>query len=373
MPSLRILIVPDKFKGTLTARQAGAAIAAGWSAVRPMDHITELPMADGGDGFGEILGDLLNARRRVCDTVDAAGRTRAADWWFEPQTRIAVIEAAEVNGLAQLAPAKFHPFALDTRGLGALLRDVAGSKPQSVYVGLGGSATNDGGFGLARSLGWKFWNATGNAICAWTELDQLVSIDAPTSPLKFDALTIAVDAKNPLLGPDGATMVYGPQKGLLAAELPHAERCLSRLAEVVDGKSSERLSLELGAGAAGGLGFGLRAFCGGVMQSGGELFAQLSGLEQRIEAADWVITAEGALDAQSLMGKGVSVVAGLASRRGKPCLCLAGSIALAEGALPWPNFRAYSIVPGIASIEASTAHAAECLRRLAAQVASNMR
>ena len=156
----RILIVPDKFKGTLTAHAAAQAIAQGWREVHPADALELLPMSDGGDGFGEVLAGLLSVTARTVDTVDAAGRPCAAARWWDAAQRTAIIESARVVGLALLPPRQFHPFALDTSGLGALLRAVLTEGASRCLVGIGGSATNDGGFGLARAVGWRFLDAT---------------------------------------------------------------------------------------------------------------------------------------------------------------------------------------------------------------------
>ena len=368
--TFRVLVVPDKFKGTLTARQAAMAIARGWLEVRPADAIETLPMADGGDGFGEILGQLLNAQPRTCATVDAAGRSRVAAWWFEPESKSAVIETAEVNGLSLFPRGQFHPFQLDTFGLGALLREAERAGATRVIAGVGGSATNDGGFGVARALGFRFRDASGAELRSWTELERLERIDAPMQSLAFESLTVAVDVANPLLGANGATVVYGPQKGLLISDLPKAEACLLRLAEVVRAERGEDFALEPASGAAGGLGFGLRAFCGGTFASGGEIFATLSRLDERIRAADLVITAEGRFDEQTLMGKGVGVVADAAARAGKACYCLAGAVQIDAAHVRWPRFRAFPIVPEVADLADATANADECLSRLAAHVAA---
>lgn len=366
---LRILIVPDKFKGTLSAPQAAEAIAQGWSAARPQDRLETLPMSDGGDGFGEILGSLLHAQRRTCRTVDAAGRPRTAEWWWQPATGEAVVETAQVNGLAWLPPGRFSPFQLDTFGLGAVLHAAHMARAHRLVLGLGGSATNDGGFGLARALGWTFRTENGAVLCQWTGLDRLAAVIPPPQPLDLPPMLVAVDVANPLLGPSGATRVYGPQKGLRPDELDKAENCLRSLAEGMRALTGRAAEDEPGAGAAGGLGFGLTVFAGGELQSGAALFASLAGLEERIRQVDRVITAEGALDAQSFMGKGVGLVANLAARAGKPCLCLAGSIAPDLRPAPDGGFQAFAIVPGITTPDAAKAQAAKCLRRLAAQAA----
>ena len=366
---MRILIVPDKFKGTLSAPQAAEAIAQGWAAARPRDPLETLPMSDGGDGFGDILGALLRAQRRTCPTVDAAGRPRTAEWWWSPSTGEAVIETAQVIGLALLPPGRYPPFQLDTFGLGALLRAARKARARRLLLGLGGSATNDGGFGLARALGWTFRAKDGSVLRQWTGLDRLAAVIPPPRPLDLPPLRIAVDVANPLLGPSGATRVYGPQKGLRPDELEKAENGLRGLAEGMRALAGRAAEDEPGAGAAGGLGYGLKVFAGGEFRSGAALFASLAGLEDRIRRADLVITAEGMLDAQSFMGKGVGLVANLAARAGKPCFCLAGSIAPDLRPAPDAGFQAFAIVPGIAAWSAAQAQAAECLRRLAAQAA----
>ena len=366
---LRVLIVPDKFKGTLSALQAAESIAEGWRAVRPNDYVEQLPMSDGGDGYGAVLGHILEAERRTCATVTSAGESCDAQWWYAPHTGTAIVETAQVIGLATLPAGKYHPFELDTFGIGAVFQDVARSGARLLYVGLGGSSTNDGGFGLARALGWRFW-AGNNEVLRWTALDELTHVTAPSHPLSFESLIIAVDVSNPLLGIKGASRIYGPQKGLREeSDMLKAEACLQRLAEVVASQFGQNMAVLEGAGAAGGLGFGLKAFCAGKFESGGEIFSALSGLENRIQNADVVITAEGALDAQSLMGKGVGLIAEKTARAGKRCICLAGAVRINAADLPGSNFQAYAIVPDIAGLEESMAHTGDCLQRLASSVA----
>src|SRR5580658_1595116 len=167
--SCRILIVPDKFKGSLTARQAANAIARGWRKARPKDFLELLPMSDGGDGFGEVLSGLLGASRRSVMTLDAAHRPLRCVWgWAKTQT--AIIESAKVNGLAMLAGKGFHPFQLDTFGLGKVLRAAWSAGARECVMGVGGSGTNDGGFGLARALGWRFFSGAGLELEEWWQL-----------------------------------------------------------------------------------------------------------------------------------------------------------------------------------------------------------
>ncbi len=333
---LKILIAPDKFKGTLSARAAAGAIARGWRKARPQDALDLLPMSDGGDGFGEILGALLHAGSQTVRTVDAAHRPCRSRWWWEPDSRTALVESANVIGLAMLPPGKFHPFELDTFGLGAVLRAASASGARRCLIGIGGSATNDGGFGLARALGWEFLDGDGHSIRQWTGLQKLRRIVAPKRRRWFRELIVAVDVRNPLPGARGATRVYGPQKGLRPRDFVLAEGCLRRLAEVfarqfgvpASAGSADRLKAELqtqpGAGAAGGLGFGLLAFAGARLAPGFDLLARFATLDERLRAANVVITGEGRIDASTFMGKGAGQIARRCRQLKIPCLGLAG-------------------------------------------------
>jgi glycerate 2-kinase len=322
---MKLLVLPDKFKGTLTAQQAAYAIARGWGAVRPHDELDLLPMSDGGDGFGEIMSSLLGALPQVTATVDAAHRPCQAIWWWHEQTRTAIVESARVIGLAQLPPGKYHPFDLDTEGLAGVLQATANLGAKRCIVGIGGSATNDAGFGVARGLGWTFLDERGEQLKPWTELNQLTSI-SQAPPRLFDELIVAVDVQNPLLGPEGCTRIYGPQKGLNPGDMVPAERCLERLASVVQQQGGLDFASMSGAGAAGGLGFGLLAFAQARLVGGFQLFAGQARLPERLRNCDLVITAEGAIDRQTLMGKGVGQVATLCREIGVPCLGFAGVV-----------------------------------------------
>jgi glycerate kinase len=364
---LRILVAPDKFKGTLTAPQAAEAIARGWQASRPQDELELLPMSDGGDGFGEILSRLLGAAPQTVKTVDAAHRSIEAVWWWHEPTRTAIIESALIVGLAMLPRGKYHPFELDTYGLGAVLRASAERGANRCLVGIGGSATNDGGFGLARALGWRFVNAREQDITRWTELHRLAAVRVPDTVRLCDEIIVAVDVQNPLLGPSGCSRVYGPQKGL--KEFEFAERCLGSLAAVLERQLHRSFATVPGAGAAGGLGFGLLTFLGARMEPGIEIFARHSRLTERVKAAQLVITGEGALDAQTLMGKGVGEIASVCQKLDVPCLGLAGVVLEPQRAKG--TFAAtHALTPELTDKESALREPALWLERLAAKVAA---
>jgi glycerate 2-kinase len=367
---MKILIVPDKFKGTLTASEAAAAIARGWTRSRPADRIETLPMSDGGDGFGEVMSRLRGAVPQTTKTVNAAHRPCTTQWWWDAKSKTAIIESARVIGLAQLPIGKYHPFELDTEGLGNLLRAAAKKGARSCLVGIGGSATNDGGFGMARALGWQFFNRHDETIERWTELHALAEIRPPDKLKLFRELIVAVDVQNPLLGAQGCTRVYGPQKGLRPSDFDFAERCLKQLARIFDKELHRAYANEPGAGAAGGLGFGLRSFVGGRFESGFALFAKEAKLAQRIKSADLVVTGEGSIDRSTLMGKGVGEVANMARDLRVPIIALAGI-------LPNPNqtsscfTAAYPLTPTLTSAQNALAKPAYWLEQLAAKVAAD--
>src|SRR5688572_5932415 len=367
---LRVLIVPDKFKGTLTAQEAAEAIAQGWRLTRPNDATELLPMSDGGDGFGLVLSQLLGAETRTTKTVDAAHRSIAADWWWEPTTATAIVEAAQVNGLAHLPAGKYHPFELDTYGLGAILRDAARAGAKRCIMGIGGSATNDGGFGVARAMGWEFFNAKSANLERWTDLHSLSQIKLPQRDRWFEEFSVAVDVNNPLLGPVGCTRVYGPQKGLKETDFEFAERCLGSLASVAQQELHVATAVEPGTGAAGGLGFGLRTFLGAKLTPGFELFGRLANLVARIEQADVVLTGEGAIDEQTLMGKGVGELAALCRKLDKPCFGLAGIVTDEEKARQL--FTGVQCLTSVTNADDARANADKWLQEIASRSAHHV-
>lgn len=369
---LNVLIVTDKFKGTLTAQAAADSIGRGWLEARPQDHLELLAMSDGGDGFGEVLGRLMPVEERTLATLDAAHTPLQAKWWWDPGTSTAIIESARIIGLALLPTKKFHPFDLDTFGLGAALQAAADMGARHCLMGIGGSATNDGGFGVARSLGWQFLDEQEQPIEQWRELASLRRICPPVPRKKQAELLVAVDVQNPLLGATGASRIYGPQKGLRPEDLAHAEKCLSQLAAVVKSDLHLDAAAEPGTGAAGGLGFGLRCFFNARFESGFDIFARYARLPERIRTAQLVITGEGAIDASTLMGKGVGEIGKLCHKAGVPCIGLAGTFhqsELKEQARQQCFTQVFGMSPDLTTPELAMRDAGFWLTRLAAAVA----
>ena len=323
--SLSVLIAPDKFKGTLTAPQAAKAIARGWTTARPEDTLTQLPISDGGDGFGALMAGALRADPLTVQTQDASHAPTTAPCWNVYNSGTAIIESANILGLAMLPAEKRRPLALDSRGLGIVLRNENFADCRQQIIGIGGSATNDGGFGMAQELGWSFENAQGEPICAWVDLVDLQKIHPPETELPCEII-VAVDVQNPLLGPNGCTRVFGSQKGLRDEDIPRAEAALARLAEVWEAQTGEDAASLPGAGAAGGLGFGLHCYAEAEIRSGFEIFAEAAGLDALLREADVVVTGEGAMDRQTIMGKGVGELAKRARANGCRSFGLAGMI-----------------------------------------------
>ncbi len=324
-------------------------------------------MSDGGDGFGEIMSALIGAEPIVTEAVDAAHRPISASWWWHTETATAIVESARIIGLAQLPRGKYHPFNLDTRGLGIVLRAAEKRGARKCIIGIGGSATNDAGFGFAREVGWDFRDERGGKLRRWIELEHLATVAGPAVPASFAQVTVAVDVQNPLLGPEGCTRVYGPQKGLCPDDFPLAERCLDRLAAVLKQQHGSDFANAPGAGAAGGLGFGLCSFAGAQLASGFDLFAEQARLKNRLRDAGLVVTAEGAIDRQTLMGKGVGQIAALCHEARLPCIALAGVVADRKAAAE--QFSHVHALTDLTSPEQAMADAAAWVERIAARAA----
>ena len=321
----KILIACDKFKGSLDAPAVCAAISRGLAARFPQARIEQFPIADGGEGFAASLLGPLGGRWVETSAHDALGRRiharyLLADTFDGP---LAVIEMAEASGMWRIAPEERDILRASTFGTGEMMRHaIEQSAAARLVIGLGGSATNDGGAGMAAALGVRFLNERGDSLeCTPQDLlGKLAQVDA-SRRMPLPPVTVACDVDNPLLGPRGATSVFGPQKGADAGSLPLLETFLERLVELSGGAGS---AARPGAGAAGGLGFGLLHFASAELVPGFELLASLTGLRERIAAADLIVTGEGSLDVQSLGGKVPVALARMAHAHGKPVLAFCG-------------------------------------------------
>ena len=329
---MRILIAPDKFKGSLSAPAAAEAIARGLRSVWPEAHLDLAPIADGGEGFAESLAVALGAEWVKVASEDAIGRPIEARYAWLPGEGLAILEMSEASGLHRIAAHERTPLRADTFGTGILIAHAVARGAKRILVGLGGSATTDGGAGAARALGFRFIGPGGHALSTAPEnLASLARIER-SAALRLPEILAACDVQNPLLGGRGAARVYAPQKGADAATVDLLDRALSRLADVCGTDLGCDHRDVPGAGAAGGLGFGLLTFCNAKIRPGFDMIAETLHLESRIAAADLVITGEGRIDDQTLDGKGPAGVAALARKSGRQVFAFGGSItSAAEG------------------------------------------
>ena len=264
---MRILIAPDKFKGTLNAREVAENIAKGLLDVLPDAQIEMVPMADGGEGTAEAICEARGCSWLECKAHDPLGREIDARYGWIDQEKLAVMEMSEAAGMRRVSESERDPIRATTFGVGEMILDATKRGANKIIIGLGGSATNDGGFGMARALGFRFELEHEQRQVRVTDLVELKGIKRPTD-LVVPTIIAAVDVKNPLLGENGATRVFGPQKGASNSDLDNLERALRRLADVVATEFGFDYRNEAGAGAAGGLGFGLLSFCGATSPAG---------------------------------------------------------------------------------------------------------
>lgn len=321
---MRFLIAPDKFKGTLSAMEVAKAIALGIKDVIPSAEIDLCPVADGGEGTVEILQRAMGGEWIGCRAHDALGRALETRFLWQPETRRAAFEISATIGLQQLAANERDPGRATSFGAGEVMAAALKKRPHQLLIGLGGSATNDGGFGMARALGYRFLADGRELTDGPDELAKLTTLRAPADWPPPSEIIGAVDVDHPLLGPSGATNMFAEQKGASPEDKHRLEDSLRTLAEVAARVTGREASAVPGAGAAGGLGFGLIAFCGGKLRPGFEVVAQAVKLEERIQRADYVITGEGRLDEQTLAGKAPAGVARAARRHQKQVFAIVG-------------------------------------------------
>ena len=359
---MRVLVAPDSFGGTLTAVQAAAAIAAGFRAASVRADVTEVPMSDGGPGFLDVIASRVSAERRSTTVRGPLGDPAPADVLVADGT--AYVEAAQAAGLHLVDAGRRDPRRTTSYGVGELV-SAAAAGVQRVVVGLGGTATNDGGAGLWAALGAQPADRLSAGGAGLAELTQVL----PPHPLPVSVVA-ATDVDNPLLGPNGASAVYGPQKGADRAAVLDLDDALRRWADVVEAVTAQPgLRNRPGAGAAGGLGFGLLALGAGVM-SGFDIAADAVDLRAAVAAADLVVTGEGSLDAQSLRGKVVMGVARLAQEAGVPCVAVAGQAAVGRRDAAAAGVDDIETVAGVlGSVDAALGAGADGVERAAAALA----
>lgn len=335
---MRIVVAPQEYKGTLTAKAAAGAMAEGARRAFPEAEVDVVPLSDGGPGLVEALITALGGQVLAAQVHGPLGRPVEAEWGMLPD-RTAVIEVASAAGLVLLAPEERDPRATTTYGVGELVLAALDAGAQRLIAGLGGSATNDGGAGMAAALGARFLDAggrelpPGGAALARLERIDLSGMDPRVASVE---VTAAADVVNPLCGREGASLVYGPQKGASLEVAEELDAALRRYAEVVERDLGVKVLDVPGSGAAGGLGAGFIAFLGAQVRPGFEVVAEAVGLAERIQGADLVVTGEGRLDGQTVYGKTVAGVARTAAALGVAVLVVPGALGPGwENILPW--------------------------------------
>lgn len=302
----KIIIAPDKFKGSLTGLQFCDAIERGIRKHVPDVEMEKLPLADGGDGTVEVLKYYLDGEMISLNVSDPLGRAVKASYLFSEVKKTAFIEMAEASGIRLLNDKEANPLKTSTYGTGELIKDALEKGVEHIILGIGGSATNDAGMGMARALGYRFFDKDNKELLGiGKDLQKIENIDVSGVHPKIKEVNfeLACDVDNPLYGPNGAAYVYSPQKGASSKMVIELDNGLIVFNEVV--KSQFQLDLQniKGAGAAGGLGAGCILFLGAHLNSGIELIKKEAGFDQKIKNADWIITGEGKLDSQTFSGK----------------------------------------------------------------------
>lgn len=364
----KVVIAPDKFKGSLTATQAARAIERGVMVAAPDAQCVLCPMADGGEGTVDVFLERGAAR---CVARVRGPRGAPVEAVYAVSDRTAILEMASASGLALIDREQHDPTHTDTFGTGQLIAAALDRGARHLIIGLGGSATNDAGTGMLRALGVKFLDRKGHEIGdGILAYDALESIDLGGLDKRIAGVRIegAVDVDNPLCGRDGASRTFAAQKGATPNQIEQLDRVLAHIADVSE-RALHRDDRDMpGAGAAGGLGFALAAFLGAKLERGVQIIARASGLDRQLDGASLCLTGEGKIDLQTLHGKTVAGVAQLASERSVPVIAFAGAVdSEAAARLAQRGVKVVQIAPPDTPVEQSIASAAKFLEAAAAE------
>jgi glycerate kinase len=364
---MRVMIALDSFKGTLSASEACRIVAEALLAIQPDAKVILKPMADGGEGTAQAMMTAMGGSWIPCEATSPvpSRRVQSGYAWF-PETQTALVEMASASGLTLLRPTELNPLITTTRGTGELIQAAIARGARTILLALGGSATVDGGVGAAEAMGWRFLDCRGLPIPAGGGgLSNLAHIEPPTR-MDWPHVEALTDVRNPLLGDQGAARIFGPQKGATPAMVETLEAGLQHLADVVRHDLGKEVAQVAGAGAAGGFGFGAMAFLNAALVSGIETIMRVTGLEEAMTGADWVITGEGSFDAQSLQGKVVSGILHLARRMNVRVAVIAGRIGLTKDEIKAESIdAAFSCLQDGMSLEHALTHSRELLREAA--------
>lgn len=369
---MRVVIAPDSFKECLTAKQVAAAIAEGWQQAVPGDDLSLVPLADGGEGTTVALVESQAGRLMPVEVTGPLGRTVHAQYGLVDDGRTAIVEVAEGSGLHHVTTARRDAMGATSRGSGEVIRAALAHRPEKLVLCLGGSATTDGGAGILQALGARLLDSSGRDIPpggAGLRLLDSMDLTPALNALAGIELVVACDVSNPLLGPEGAAAVFGPQKGAFPEEVRQLDGALAHFSRLAAEQGFDIHSFP-GSGAAGGIGGMVAGMLGATLKSGIELVMETVGLDARIADADLVITAEGAIDNQSAAGKTPAGVSSLARRHNVPVFGLCGRLGRDLQAMHDLGMTAaFAIVPGPATLEEAMHEAGPNLRQTSGQLA----
>ena len=370
---MKIVVAPDSFKGALRSPEVAAALADGWKSARPGDEVIAIPLADGGEGTAEALRLATGSEKVTVTAHDALMRPVVSEYTVLGGGNAVVMEMATAAGIELLTRDELDPLAATTYGAGEVLLAALKRGVKKAVIGIGGSATVDGGAGFLQALGVKYFDASGKLLPSGIgggDLRKIARIDASAlAETVKSELVVACDVTNPLLGERGTVAVFGPQKGVTPELKPVMEANIRHWAEVVrDSGLADRCDAP-GDGAAGGLGFAMRAVLKAEMRSGAGLVLDLSGFDDAVRGAALVITGEGCSDEQTVYGKLCAVVAERAEAAGVPTVLCAGALRGNTSALEKRFAGVFSIAAGPGTLDAAIAATRENLRRAGANLA----
>ncbi|MCY4449887.1 MAG: glycerate kinase [Chloroflexi bacterium] len=374
---MKVVIAPQSFKGSISALNAARAMEEGVLRVVPDAETVLVPVADGGDGTLETLVEATGGEIRSTTVTGPIGKPVTAEWGALGDGQTAVIEMARTSGLALLSLAERDPLHATTYGLGEVIREALDAGFRSFIVGIGGSATNDGGAGMAQALGVRLLDEaggdlpSGGAALAGLQRMDMSGLDERAAEARF---SVACDVSNPLTGPEGAAAVYGPQKGATPGMVQQLDAALKHFAEVVERDTGTSIDAVPGSGAAGGLGGGMMAFLGGSLRTGVDIVLDHIRLDERLEGTDLVITGEGQIDFQTVYNKAPIGVARRAKRRNIPVLAVCGSLGRGFEDVHAEGIDAVvAIVNAPMALDEASARAGELIADAVAEVMRSMR
>lgn len=371
---MKIVIAPDSYKESLSALEVATAIEQGFREIWSDADYIKLPVADGGEGTVQAMVEATAGRIIHVDVTGPLGESVKGFYGLSGDERSAFIEMAAASGLELVPPAKRNPLITTSRGTGELIRHALDAGVKHIIIGIGGSATNDGGAGMVQALGAKLLNADGESLGqGGGELDRLAKIDISEldKRLKTCRIEVACDVTNPLTGDDGASAVFGPQKGATPEMIVRLDNGLHHYARIIQHDLDVDVLKLAGGGAAGGMGAALYAFCGAELRRGIEIVTDALHLDDHVKDADLVITGEGRIDSQTINGKVPVGVAKVAKRYNKPVIGIAGSLTADVGVVHEHGLDAvFSVIFTICSLEDALENAGENVRLTARNVAA---